>query len=83
MGIEVFPNPTRDFIMLSYEVIEATDISVQIFDMQGRLMSVYNNLSSAAGEHQHRINVSDFPVGNYNIVINAEGQRISQSFVKQ
>ena len=83
MGIEVFPNPTRDFIMLSYEVIEATDISVQIFDMQGRLMSVYNNLSSTAGEHQHRINVSDFPVGNYNIVIAAEGQRISQSFVKQ
>jgi len=83
IGLEVFPNPARDFVLLNYEVIEATDISVQVFDMQGRLMQVYNNVSSAAGEHQHRINVSNFPVGNYNIVINAEGQRLSKRFIKQ
>jgi hypothetical protein len=83
LGIDVFPNPASDYITLSYEVIEATDISVQIFDMQGRLMQVYNNLSSVAGEHQHRINVSRFPAGNYNIVIDAEGQRLSKRFVKQ
>jgi hypothetical protein len=51
--------------------------------MQGRLMQVYNNLSSNAGEHQHRLNVSNFAAGNYTIVITAEGQRLSKMFVKQ
>lgn len=83
LGLEIFPNPTRDYINLSYEVIENTEISAQIYDMQGRLMQVYNNLSSTAGEHQHRINVSDLASGNYNIVITSEGQRLSKSFIKQ
>lgn len=83
LGLEVFPNPTRDYITLTYEVIENTEISAQVYDMQGRLIQVYNNLSSTAGEHQHRINVSDLATGSYNIVITTEGQRLSKSFVKQ
>lgn len=83
LGIAIFPNPTRDYINLNYEVLENTEISAQIYDMQGRLMQVYNNLSSNAGEHQHRLNVSNFAAGNYTIVITAEGQRLSKMFVKQ
>jgi hypothetical protein len=83
LGIAIFPNPTRDYINLSYEVLENTEISAQIYDMQGRLMQVYNNLSSTAGEHQHRLNVSNFAAGNYTIVITAEGQRLTKMFVKQ
>ncbi|MFT5834719.1 MAG: hypothetical protein ACI97N_002359 [Cognaticolwellia sp.] len=83
LGLEIFPNPTRDYINLSYEVVENTEISAQIYDMQGRLMQVHNNLSSTAGEHQHRFDISNFAVGNYTIVIVAEGQRLSKSFTKQ
>jgi hypothetical protein len=83
LGIAIFPNPTRDYVNLNYEVLENTEISAQIYDMQGRLMQVYNNLSSNAGEHQHRLNVSSFAAGNYTIVITAEGQRLSKMFVKQ
>ncbi|MFK7947595.1 MAG: T9SS type A sorting domain-containing protein [Saprospiraceae bacterium] len=82
IGLEVFPNPVHDYVMLSYDVVDIADISIQVFDMQGRLMQVYNNVSNDIGKNQHRINVSTFPTGSYNIVINTDEQRLSKRFVK-
>ncbi len=82
LGLDIYPNPTHDYLTLSYEVVANTEISAAIYDMQGRLMQVLNNLSSTVGTHQHRLNVSNFPTGNYTIVITAEGQRLAKRFMK-
>jgi hypothetical protein len=38
-------------------------------------------LSSQAGEHQYRFNVGNFVTGNYTLVLEAEGQRLTKKFV--
>jgi hypothetical protein len=43
LGLQVFPNPTSDFINLTYNVVENTMITAAIYDMQGRLVQVQNN----------------------------------------
>jgi len=81
LGLAIFPNPASDYINLTYNVIENTTISASIYDMSGRLVQVKNNLSSQAGEHQYRFNVSTFANGNYTLVLEAEGQRLTKKFV--
>jgi hypothetical protein len=83
IGLQVFPNPTSDFINLTYNVVENTSISASIYDVQGRLVQVQNNLSSQAGEQQYRFNVGNFATGNYTLVLEAEGQRLTKKFVVQ
>ncbi len=81
LGLQIFPNPTNDYINLTYNVVENTTISAAIYDMNGRLVQVQNNLSSQAGEHQYRFNVNAFANGNYTLVLEAEGQRLTKKFV--
>ncbi|HPI54404.1 MAG TPA: T9SS type A sorting domain-containing protein [Chitinophagaceae bacterium] len=56
-GIFIYPNPIQQQANLRYSLIETDKISIQLFDMQGRLVQTFlTDQTQFAGEHQ--INLS-------------------------
>ncbi|MBK9453674.1 MAG: T9SS type A sorting domain-containing protein [Bacteroidetes bacterium] len=80
-GIQVslFPNPATDVVKLSVELQSESEILVQWFDLQGRLIS--ESLSSATRSMEQAIDISGFSVGVYHCRISAEGQVLTRNLV--
>lgn len=59
--VEVYPNPTSDFIFIE---VNNTLLSIQLSDMNGRLIKVYQPYS---GVNRLRLNLNDLPSGCYSL----------------
>lgn len=70
----VYPNPAYQTIHAKLEVYEsAQEISVQIVDMQGRIVSQENLGVLEVGEVQYEVQIFDQPVGTYHLVLLGDG----------
>jgi len=67
--INVYPNPSRDFVNIEITTEKEEDIVIRLFDMTGKLIMTETVKS---GDVQNgktvRINVSDLPSGLYNVM---------------
>ena len=65
-AVEIAPNPSRDFVLLSF-VPTTTGIStITLSDMDGKKVSEINNgVCKAGNKYVRRIDVSRFPAGVY------------------
>ncbi len=64
--IAVFPNPVRDEITIKAETPLSDKLSIEVYDMQGRLL-LKNNMT--VGESQHIINLQSLISGNYMMIM--------------
>jgi hypothetical protein len=72
--IQVYPNPTRDLINISFGSMQYKTALVKITDISGKLISsdTYNNLSTAT------IDVSGNPKGIYWLNLSIDGQKVNK-----
>lgn len=66
-NFSVYPNPANDIINLSFELIQANDVSFQLLDVQGKI--VYSSIVSYqhAGMVNAQIPVNEFANGVYTL----------------
>lgn len=62
LGIEVFPNPTADFVTIRYQSGEANPLVVQTFDVYGRHIGAQERLDVPEGTV---LDCSNWPAGMY------------------
>ncbi len=80
----LYPNPATHIVNLSYRFEEQYDqVSIHIYDVQGKLVRSWNGLSNAIGEHQKVLDVRDLIDGNYRLVLEADGHSMAKNFVKK
>ncbi len=63
-GLEIFPNPTNDKLTTKFSLSEASKVSFDIVDMQGRNLENYQ-YKGEGGLHTFIIDVSKLNAGNY------------------
>ncbi|MDO6388709.1 DUF4331 family protein [Pontibacter sp. BT731] len=64
--IETYPNPASEFTTIRYNLINDATVSMQVFDMAGRLVgSPLQNRQQRAGVHEVKIDVSKLDRGVY------------------
>ncbi|MGV3589125.1 MAG: DUF4331 family protein [Adhaeribacter sp.] len=64
--VEAYPNPSRNTTTFRYHLAEPTNVSLQIFDLAGRLVaSPVVNQNIKAGTHEVPVNVSKLDRGTY------------------
>lgn len=70
--IIIYPNPTNNNANLKFDLDNNSNVSVFVFDIQGKLVTetVKNNLSK--GEQNISINTSHLPNGEYFVKINTD-----------
>ena len=74
-----FPNPFREQTSLKLRVREQTAVSVELFDMQGRMLQQVARQSFPAGEHVIPVQVANLPQGTYLAVLRNGNGRILQT----
>jgi hypothetical protein len=74
---EVYPNPFNPVTSIQFSIAEETPVSIQIFDMQGRLVdTIISELDFRAGYHQVQWNAENNSTGIYIVKLSA-GNHIS------
>ncbi|MCX7954638.1 MAG: T9SS type A sorting domain-containing protein [Bacteroidales bacterium] len=69
--IDVFPNPAHSYVYVNSKINFDT---IKICNIKGELLKVYNG--------NNIINISEFPSGNYVLILESEGKKIIKYFVK-
>ena len=80
--LNLYPNPTRDYLNLSLHIKEASDVEINIVNIAGQIIAnhSYNRI---VGAQTLPLNVSGFVSGLYTVELLINGEVISKQFVKQ
>ncbi len=68
-NINLYPNPAQNRTTLSYSLQSSSSVVLNIFDMNGRLISSLNKGSQRAGVHTQEISLNSLEKGVYMIQI--------------
>lgn len=60
-----YPNPARQQATLSYALTEATEVSLEVYDLLGRRVATLARGRKEAGRHSKKLDVSDLSSGVY------------------
>jgi len=74
ISLSVFPNPTINHFTLQIHDYNKENLTYQLFDMQGKLLS-----SEVITSNQTQINMSNLPVATYFMIVMQKNRKI-QSF---
>ncbi|MCW3070827.1 MAG: hypothetical protein JWO44_717 [Bacteroidetes bacterium] len=69
LGLNVFPNPSADQAQVNYNLSAETSVSISIYDVAGKLISVDNKGTQAAGRHFSAINTAAMAQGFYTVCV--------------
>lgn len=75
-----FPNPAKDFTTIQYRTDEASAVSVNVFDLSGRvILNTTENLS--AGTHEIKVSLKDVAAGKYYYTVKTAKAQLTSKFV--
>ncbi len=82
-GFSVSPNPVTDIVQVNFRVEKSTDVSLDIYDMSGRLVRTMLTKKLSKGNHQFDFNKTQTAVDNgiYQLVLKAGGQTLAKKVV--
>ena len=80
----IYPNPVSENSVLEYSLTQAEEISIEIFDAQGKLVStLQKNQLQTEGQHQQQLNLpNNLASGTYFIVLSTAQGKVSVEIVK-
>lgn len=81
-AFELFPNPTSEFINISFNSESEKAFYIKMYDLQGKEL-LNKNMGKIQGEFMTTLNVSDLAPGTYIISLNTQdGSKTTRRFVK-
>lgn len=73
-----FPNPASDNTRIGFELKDAGRVSLEVFDITGKVVMNLTEGLLPAGTHTMDINVSDLPAGVYQYSLIVDGERMTR-----
>ncbi len=75
----IYPNPISEQFTLQFGLVEPAPVSVQLFDMQGKLVqNLVQNQSFERGEHALSLSCpAHLPAGNYVMTLEVAGKKMT------
>lgn len=81
-SIIVSPNPTSDIIQVGYELIDADNVIIKVYNQQGQLLQMIQQYLDQ-GLQRHVINMREYPNGIYVIKLQAgKGAFVQKKIMK-
>jgi len=81
--VTVFPNPATNLLNVKYNLPTEDNISISVFDLQGKLLLEVNKGIRTKGEHEEILDISILPAGQYLCRISGQTNTISKNIIKQ
>jgi hypothetical protein len=85
--IETYPNPVSEFLNLSYRLSQSVPVEISVLDANGRkIRTVVREKAAKTGKHELRLTPADLGLkrpGNYLLVLDINGSRVTRQLVKE
>jgi hypothetical protein len=81
--IKFYPNPVIDIANFEYTLNKASKVTVNIFDISGRLLNSVSYGTQISGKHKSEINLNDLPSGAYFLQLQTEEGTSIKKFIKR
>jgi hypothetical protein len=81
--VQVYPNPTSTDLHVRFNLPKEDEISIALYDMQGKQILEKNMGNKISGEHQETLDLKDLPQGTYVCRITGKQNSITKQVVKQ
>ena len=78
-----YPNPVNNYLNVMYRLREAGQLSLELFDVQGKLVSALPVQTEGIGEYTKRLDLRNLVPGNYTLMLSIDGKTISKKIVKK
>lgn len=76
-----YPNPVENTTMFSYQLTQGTNVTVEVFDITGRLVMSMEQGYKAAGVHHVTIDAENLPNGSYFYTLTAGENNTTKKMV--
>lgn len=83
VGVSIYPNPVSEELTVNYAVASASDVTVEVVDITGKVIATVNEGAKAQGSHTAAINTAALATGVYYANIYANGTKVTKKFVKK
>jgi len=80
--IVAFPNPAKDKLNFRFNTENNSDITVNIYSLNGKLL-LSNNFNNISNNEEFSVNITTLSKGNYIYKINVNNNVYSKTFVKK
>ncbi|MDX2359285.1 MAG: T9SS type A sorting domain-containing protein [Crocinitomicaceae bacterium] len=78
-GVEVFPNPSSDFVNVRVELPEAGNLSIEVLNVLGQPVS-FESFGTTSGSQYVVLDLTNYKPGVYHAVVVVDGFRVVKSF---
>lgn len=76
--VSIFPNPAANSAVVNLDLITSTNVSIDVTDITGRVVSRIAPSYMVAGEHMVNLSLTDLANGLYNVIIRTDAGSVNQ-----
>lgn len=77
----IYPNPSKSTITLAISLSQSTNVTISIYDVNGKEVVFVPNQWLQTGTHNVEVNVDDLTEGLYVVKINTDNNSITQKLL--
>ncbi|HTF03747.1 MAG TPA: T9SS type A sorting domain-containing protein [Bacteroidia bacterium] len=75
------PNPSNGTTMIRYNIANSADVSLEVYDVTGKLVETVDQGQQVAGQHQVDLNTSAYAPGVYFYTLNVDGVKVTRKMI--
>lgn len=80
-SLKVYPNPVSNNANLEYKVSKTSNVTINIFNLTGKLVSSKTINNQASGNYTYNFNVTNFEKGTYIVSVSTNGNKSISKFI--
>ena len=80
-NVSLYPSPANDFLHVELDLVQSSDVTVEIYDMTGKRVLLHNEGASPAGANVFSLPVSSLASGVYVATVRTQKGNITKRFV--
>ena len=81
-GVSIYPNPSSSSVNLEMNIANASEVSIQVTDLSGKVVATQNLGFLPLGKNQTTIQSASFNNGLYYVTISSNGTSVTKKFIK-
>lgn len=78
----IYPNPTTTTSTVEFNLVNASEVSISITDLSGKIVSERNLGQLNAGANATEINTTSFNAGIYYVTVSSNGNSVTKKLIK-
>lgn len=77
----LFPNPATDNATVNFNIANASDVSIEVIDITGKVVKTVSLNNVAAGANSAELNVAGFAAGIYSVAVKTNDSSVTKKLV--